>query len=259
MPNYIHPSLFPLHVGLIPEVLARVGHFVPLWEVRHKRHHKNTGTFLKPATMRACLLVSKIWYHTFLPILWHTYICPQMKNVPLEVVRRYSPHFRIFDSFSGHPGPFECNNLVELILPRQMYLPGASEEEPLSLKTERELVRANPGVRSLFWFGPRSQIALDPKDFVGLRVVKNVKLLHWIGSGGRLARTLKMLAGSMVSLELAWIVGLSAKEFLDPDGSFRASLDVVPTCWSLLSFQTRTSTSIGLRAISESVARRYKP
>ncbi|KAF9151140.1 hypothetical protein BG015_007032 [Linnemannia schmuckeri] len=162
---------------------------------------------LKPSTMRACLLVSKLWYHTFLPILWHTYICPQMKNVPSEVIQRYSRHFRIFDSFSGHPGPFECTN---------MHL--SEEQECLSLKTEKELVRANTGVRMLYWFGPRPQVVLDPGDFGGLRSVRSVQLQHWVGSRGCLARTLKMMAGSMMSLELAWIFGLSAEEFLDPDG-----------------------------------------
>lgn len=96
-----------------------------------------------------------------------------------------------------------------------MHLPG--EQDCLILKTERELVRANPGVRVLYWFGPRPQVVLDPKDFGGLRVVRNVQLQHWVGSGGCLARTLKIMAGSMTSLELAWIFGLSAAEFLDPD------------------------------------------
>ncbi|KAH7060157.1 hypothetical protein BKA57DRAFT_446462, partial [Linnemannia elongata] len=200
----------------IPEILARIGHFVPLWQIHLDRQNsRSMGAVLKPSTMRACLLVSKLWYSTFLSILWHTYMCPQMRDVPSEVIQRYSRHFRIFESFSGHAGPFECTNLVELILPRQMHLPG--EQEYLSLMTERELVRANPGVRVLSWFGPRPQIVFDPRDFDGLRVVRSVHLQHWVGSGGCLARTLKMMAGSMTSLELAWIFGLSADEFLDPD------------------------------------------
>ncbi|KAG0378992.1 hypothetical protein BGX24_002081 [Mortierella sp. AD032] len=218
----------------IPEILARVGHFIPLWVVDEDRHNRNMGTTLKPSTTRACLLVSKLWYQTFLPILWHTYICPQMRHVPLQVIQRHSPHFRIFDSYSGHPGPFFCTNLVELTLRRQVHLPG----EHISLETERDLIRANPNIKSLFWFGPRPQVALDARDFVGLEVVENVHLHHWIGSGGGLARTLKTLARSMVSLELLWIFGLSANDFLDPDdGSDEAiarsmsdqDIDIAPT------------------------------
>ena len=199
----------------IPEILARIGHFVPLWQNYLDHHNSRSTALLKPSTMRACLLVTKLWYHTFLPILWHTYICPQMRNAPPEVIQRYSRHFRIFDSFSGHAGPFECTNLVELILLRQVHLPGG--QECLSLKTERKLVRANPGVRVLNWCGPRPHVMLDPRDFCDLRVVRSVQLQDWVGSGGCLARTLKMMAGSMTSLELTWISGLSADEFLDPD------------------------------------------
>ncbi|KAF9909542.1 hypothetical protein EC991_008367 [Linnemannia zychae] len=136
-------------------------------------------------------------------------------HVPLQVIQRHSPHFRIFDSYSGHPGPFFCTNLVELTLRRQVHLPG----EHINLETERDLIQANPNIKSLLWFGPRPQIALDAQDLVGLEVVEHVQLHHWIGSNGCLARALKTLARSMVSLELLWIYGLAADDFLDPDGS----------------------------------------
>ncbi|KAF9118306.1 hypothetical protein BGW39_001297 [Mortierella sp. 14UC] len=138
-----------------------------------------------------------------------------MRHVPLRVIQRHSPHFRIFDSYSGHPGPFFCTKLVELTLRRQIHLPG----EHISLETERDLIRANPNIKSLLWFGPRPPIALDVRDLIGLETVEHVQLHHWIGSNGCLARALKTLARSVVSLELLWIFGLTADDFLDPYGS----------------------------------------
>ncbi|KAH7050588.1 hypothetical protein BKA57DRAFT_459094 [Linnemannia elongata] len=121
----------------IPEILAVIGSFLPLWvgptpkpTCKRKRNPKRNpkrppdinDLVFKPKTILTCLLVSKLWYKTLLPVLWYSYRSGFMDEVPDAVIRRNSPHFRILSILQWSQWSyrcfnfacFECTKLVEL-------------------------------------------------------------------------------------------------------------------------------------------------
>ncbi|KAG9072985.1 hypothetical protein KI688_000766 [Linnemannia hyalina] len=152
----------------------------------------------KPKTVLSCLLVSKLWHQTLLPVLWHTYTCECMRRASREVLDRNSTYLRILDAHSELPSPIHCTNLAELSI-----LQGV-----LDMSAQRQLVRTNSGLKVLRWHGPYRKVPLNPQDFVHLKRIQSLVISHWIGGNGELTRTLKAVAGSLVKLYLGWIEGM---------------------------------------------------
>ncbi|KAF9548675.1 hypothetical protein EC957_005914 [Mortierella hygrophila] len=187
------------HALELPEILVRVGYFLPLWIFQVVPESGVPRITFKPKTVLSCLLVSKLWHQTLLPVLWHTYTYECMKSASREVLDRNIPHLRILDAHSDLPSPFHCTNLTELSI-----LQGA-----LDMSAQRQLVRTNSGLKALRWHGPYRKVPLNPQDFVHLNRIQSLVISHWIGGNGELARTLKAVAGSLVNLYLGWIEGMA--------------------------------------------------
>ncbi|KAG0345203.1 hypothetical protein BG004_003884 [Podila humilis] len=78
----------------VPEILAIIGHFVPLWE--------RGGTIsyfwhFKPQHLLSCTSVCKSWRLAMWPILWHIYDRHQMDHLPRVVLSKNSNYFRFLD------------------------------------------------------------------------------------------------------------------------------------------------------------------
>lgn len=131
-----------------------------------------------------------------------------MKRASQEVIIRNVPFLRVLDVHSDLPSPLHCTHLVELDI-----LQGV-----LDMDAQRQLVRANPGLKTLRWNGPYKKIPLDLEDFVHLKRIRSLNISQWIGGEGALAGVLKAVAGSLVRLDLGWIQGM-AKSDLDAAAS----------------------------------------
>ncbi|KAG0199893.1 hypothetical protein BGX33_011325 [Mortierella sp. NVP41] len=180
------PTTNPLE---LPEVLFRVGYFLLLWVCRTDPFRGNLLTLFDPTTFRSCLLVSKLWYQTLLPILWCAYYSYNMTNIPSSVISKNSPHFRIFSSACDHLGPH------------------------MTLAEQRRLVMANKDLRDLYWYGPNKIELLEPEDFVRLRSLAVLTILHWDGSGGRVGTILRAVAGTLRELNMHIVNGIQFSDY----------------------------------------------
>ncbi|KAF9087196.1 hypothetical protein BGX29_000963 [Mortierella sp. GBA35] len=186
------PTTNPLE---LPEVLFRVGYFLLLWVCRTDPLRGNLLTLFDPTTFRSCLLVSKLWYQTLLPILWCAYYSYNMTNIPSSVISKNSPHFRIFSSACDHLGP---------------------KGSHMTLAEQRRLVMANKDLRDLYWYGPNKIELLEPEDFVRLRSLAVLTILHWDGSGGRVSTILRAVAGTLRELNMHIVNGIQFSDVSAP-------------------------------------------
>lgn len=132
----------------LPEIITRVGHFLPLWGQERATRTGRLKLIFLPKTYLTCLLVSKLWHDTLLPLLWSCYDAEAMEKVPLITLTRNCTYFRTFCqhrwytsliTFGGgtHGG---CTRLLNLTMN-----PDTIEE----LNESRRLVWGNRGLRFL--------------------------------------------------------------------------------------------------------------
>lgn len=227
----------PSHPLDIPEILTRIGLFLPLWVDSKNNISSPTSerrTHFKPHTFLTCASVSKTWRQAFLPILWHRYDCILMKSVPQETVAINSPHFRVLQIFNNDATAFQCVDLVDLTIrgaPNQMLLgilaaarsartgagtgtgAGAGaragcEGGMVVLSPQQQLVRSNHYLQSLFWHGPSPLKSLDINDFTGLKYIQTLKLANWQCSPETMIELLSLVVGTLREFKLDRINGL---------------------------------------------------
>ncbi|KAF9095182.1 hypothetical protein BGX29_009141 [Mortierella sp. GBA35] len=171
----------------IPELLARVADFVPLWE--RDPNYAGYPTF-RPKSVLSCFRVSR---------LWHLYDKYYTKRAPHETITRHSHLLQVFRTPDKHVGPFHCRTPTKLHITVSW---SGRPEETLPMEAQRDLVRQNPQLRHLNWSGPESNEPLDPHDFERLTDLKVLRLWYWNGSQGRLADVLQAVTGSLRPLQL---------------------------------------------------------
>ncbi|KAF9547488.1 hypothetical protein EC957_008325 [Mortierella hygrophila] len=215
----------------IPEILAVIGSFLPLWvdptpnpTCNSNRNHNSkrppdiTDLVFKPKTILTCLLVSNLWYKTLLPVLWYSYRSGFMDGVPDAVIRRNSPHFRILSisqwSFRFFDiAWFECTKLVEL----NIYLDeggssGSVEQDANRGKDDRhgetgETSESSTGRRGKRTEEPESRAVVPLPDAKRLlRTNPRLKCLSWTGP-----------TRSTTALDVEDLVGLAGLENLSLD------------------------------------------
>ena len=198
----------------LPEILARVGWFLPYFSVQAvttKWGSLNSIRQFQPDTFHACFLVCKLWYRTFLPILWREYVFEELQRVPTRVIERYSLLFRHFDSHRGCDGPFNCTLLESLVL-RYNVAPKATN---MSMQTQRTLVRMNPGLEFLKWEGleaSKTRARLDGADFELLDNIRDLRLDRWNNYQGSLVKALRAMARTLERLELTEVNGFKESD-----------------------------------------------
>ncbi|KAF8934655.1 hypothetical protein BGZ47_010273 [Haplosporangium gracile] len=219
-------SIHPLE---LPEIITRVGHFLPLWSQERALGTGRLKLVFLPHTFYTCTLVSKCWHDTLVPLLWSYYDAEAMEIVPIPTLTRNSIHFRTFcqhrsygrssPTFFGNNnrdgGGGGCTRLTNATLN-----PDTIEE----LGETRHMVRNNGGLRSLEWHGPTGSTPLSVDDFRGLKKVERLNLSRWKVDGGRLWGILGVLAGSLKVLEIGWLTGADD----DDDGDGQMATIMLP-------------------------------
>jgi hypothetical protein len=124
----------------ISEILAMVGKYVPLWEP--------TGPFgyysaFKPRDMLSCTLVSRHFRTIMLPILWYTFDEGAMAAVPTDIIRKYTPYFRMHFGY-GTWKDYPIDNL-----PLCTQLVRLSTGTILYNDRHAEFIKSNPGLKTL--------------------------------------------------------------------------------------------------------------
>ncbi|KAF8984283.1 hypothetical protein BGZ46_008371 [Entomortierella lignicola] len=108
----------------VPEILKIVGEYIPLWG-----WDMSGRLVFLPKDLIKCLLVSRHFHNTLLPVLWHTYDIMAMRTVPSDLILKYGAHVRILNHFgftvlnrgfhefiSPPQSIFEnCTNLIEYV------------------------------------------------------------------------------------------------------------------------------------------------
>lgn len=190
-------STHPLY---LPEIVERIGHFLPLWTQEFSESEHRRITVFDPKTFHACLLVSKLWHNTLLPVLWADYDAEGMARVPEEVLVRNTHHFRtILLQHTETCKIAGCTRLVQATL----------HPDIGCVRRAQQLVQSNPGLKSLDYDGYTCECPLDPNDFAQLSQLEDLPLLGWIISEpGSLGRALAPLAGSLRKLRLGEFAGI---------------------------------------------------
>ncbi|KAF9137310.1 hypothetical protein BGX30_010366 [Mortierella sp. GBA39] len=232
----------------IPEILIRIGQFLPLWSGEGFRLE------FDPSPLLRCCLVSRAFRQAFLPTLWYLYDGYRMRNIPSTILSRYSPYFRIITSTGTFKGPFQCKNLTEL---NTVY----------GQEWSRALLVSNPNLRRLVWGGPFSrrietleqqqEWQLELKVLMGLENLDEIRMSGFSLGEGIFVKLLRNNASSLSNLAMSTVAGVTSIEGLELPhltelqvtfgcAESPALLDVVRCCprlqrLSLLGSKTRAS------------------
>ncbi|KAG0348103.1 hypothetical protein BG004_006078 [Podila humilis] len=140
----------------IPEIVSRVGFFVPLWICALGNHEK----VFCPADLISCLKVCRLWNTMMTPILWRTYCGHYCTRVSWTQVMANLQHFR----FVNIAFPWEKDlptNLTELIL-----------HDSAVLDSE-QLIRANTRLRHIY-----VDLASDPESNSAFHALESLSELE---------------------------------------------------------------------------------
>ncbi|KAF9085870.1 hypothetical protein BGX23_009325 [Mortierella sp. AD031] len=190
----------------IPEILIRIGQFLPLWSGEGFRLE------FDPCPLLRCCLVSRAFRQAFLPTLWYLYDGYRMRNIPPAILTRYSPYFRIITSTGPFKGPFQCKNLTEL---NTVY----------GQEWSRALLVSNPGLKRLVWGGPFSrrietleqqqEWQQELKVLMGLENLDEIRMSGFSLGEGIFVKLLRNNASSLSNLAMSTVAGVTSIEGLE--------------------------------------------
>ncbi|KAF8948686.1 hypothetical protein BGZ47_003332 [Haplosporangium gracile] len=190
----------------IPEILIRIGQFLPLWSGEGFRLE------FDPSSLLRCCLVSRAFRQAFLPTLWYLYDGYRMRNIPPSILSRYSPYFRIITSTGPFKGPFQCKNLTELTT---VY----------GQEWSRALLVSNPNLKRLVWGGPFSrrietleqqqEWQQELKVLMGLENLDEIRMSGFSLGEGIFVKLLRNNASSLSNLAMSTVAGVTSIEGLE--------------------------------------------
>ncbi|KAF9133167.1 hypothetical protein BGW39_010380 [Mortierella sp. 14UC] len=190
----------------IPEILIRIGQFLPLWSGEGFRLE------FDPCPLLRCCLVSRAFRQALLPTLWYLYDGYRMRNIPPAILSRYSPYFRIITSTGPFKGPFQCKNLTEL---NTVY----------GQEWSRALLVSNPGLKRLVWGGPFSrrietleqqqEWQQELKVLMGLENLDEIRMSGFSLGEGIFVKLLRNNASSLSNLAMSTVAGVTSIEGLE--------------------------------------------
>ncbi|KAK3845664.1 MAG: hypothetical protein J3R72DRAFT_435392 [Linnemannia gamsii] len=163
-----------------------------------------------------------------------------MKNFPSSRIDDISYHIRIFQLCDEAIAPGSTslhlvNRLTQLDIPRQSWNQ-LEIESPFGVRLQKQLVRTNcADLVALSWHGygglNNTNLAyFDVEDFVGFKSLTFLRLEHWFGGEGLLARVLDGVAGTLEVLQLHCISDILPGAFTIDD-----EVDNVTTLFNCLS------------------------
>ncbi|KAG0373171.1 hypothetical protein BGX24_012050 [Mortierella sp. AD032] len=213
----------PTHALDLPEILALVGSFIPIWEIGHPNVRVHTKLHYKPAPLCRCLRVSKFWYQILLPILWYGYWTDNKTMVDLIPSEAIAPHCHLLKTLRMYEYDIPlikpmllrgCTNLVEIDIQINIKRRKSQRsDEPVGLP-EQQLLRSNPLLKTLRWTGDyNSSPILEAEGFVGLKCLETLHLQSWSCEDGQLARTLKVVSATLKRLKIGYMAGVRPEDF----------------------------------------------
>ncbi|KAF9102615.1 hypothetical protein BGX29_004376 [Mortierella sp. GBA35] len=236
-----------IHPLSLPEVIIRVGMFIPLWVM----NPRNPDDFkFKPKDLLAAIRVNRIFHKTLTPLLWTVY-----NEAALEPRGYKDPHVNDFMVSGAHPRGLSIRTLnknchlihyLELVqgeAPAYMYKQPTMlqfknctnlKELKLSMFVDPvwiwQLIRANPNLSLLEWAYPVQYIyercrcynmsrdlrgSCDLEYMRSLRKLKTLRLVGWELRPIYLCQVLNNTSETLEELEL---VGDSYLTDYPPDG-----------------------------------------
>ncbi|KAF9135295.1 hypothetical protein BGW39_003720 [Mortierella sp. 14UC] len=184
----------------IPEILQAVGdRFYLTLDYMDCSWATNTDKII---SLVAFIQVSKLWFRTFHPILWYSYNPTTMRGFSKKALQTNTPHLKIVNIIGELSRQLNCNHLVTLELLRS-YLNRRIHDLPM----ERELVRANRGLKTLVWEGLQSSVylTLQKEDFTELQCLRELTLCRWDSNKMPFIDILRPMANTLTTLNLRHI------------------------------------------------------
>lgn len=130
------------HPLLLPELISRVGQFIPLWQPHLHRQNTLQHAF-HPQDLVACIFVCRAWHQVLTPLLWELYFDrAHYGKIPDAIASRQSTHFRrLHLTETAKPFPLHSTQLRVV----------AFYYCQLPLKDCADLIHANPEIAELDW------------------------------------------------------------------------------------------------------------
>ncbi|KAG0246739.1 hypothetical protein B0O80DRAFT_295238 [Mortierella sp. GBAus27b] len=134
----------------IPEILFRVGLYIPLWVYDRSSTARDQHPQFTPQHLINCILVNRTWHDILLPILWFTFddiaIPSSIRSV--EILIRHGRHLRILEL--NCPSP-DIIAIPARLLPHNLLLLDLATNS--SYDWAKALVLQNTRLQSLRWIG----------------------------------------------------------------------------------------------------------
>lgn len=195
------------HALELPEIITRIGQFLPLWTGQGLSREFN------PRPLLNCALVSKLFRSQLLSTLWYLYDGFRMRSIPSDILAKYSPYFRIITSTGPFKGPFKCRNLIELWT---VY----------GQEWSRDLLVSNPGLKRLVWGGPfhrrietleqQQEWELELKALMGLAHLDEFRTSGFSLGEGIFVKVLRNNANQLMNLQMmSRVAGVTSIEGLE--------------------------------------------
>ncbi|KAI1303909.1 hypothetical protein EDD11_005275 [Mortierella claussenii] len=199
----------------LPEIIARVGHFIPLWV--QKGRHSNSQAVFRPQSLLAACAVNHTFRAVLWPLIWSVFDDHVMKRrcvggtwrgVPSILLSANSSHFRFFKC---------CVAPHDINLGQVAQLQELTVSQNIDHGVARALVLANPRLKLLSWQSQYGQV-MTPYIFEALHGLHQLETLHLDGwklepGAQRLFRVvLKNNSDHLRSLSLILMEGFASAE-----------------------------------------------
>ncbi|KAG0035034.1 hypothetical protein BGZ82_005434 [Podila clonocystis] len=234
----------------IPEVLLQIGRFLPFW--KRAAYHLAQGWVLDPSHWYACILVSRLWYMTLSPLIFHDMDDSSFQRIPLQILLENTRfvqrlHLRLFKPTQELPsssatimaaGMTTANIITEFTQLRELEL-------MQSVAWTSQLIQRNPALEKLSWkggdFHRDDYQRLDYDTLIRLHQLKTLKLDCWtITDAGEFLEILENNQSTLRFLALEFCKGaisVTAKSAMSTLSSSLGSLESLspPPTFSSLS------------------------
>ncbi|KAF9373462.1 hypothetical protein CPC16_001847 [Podila verticillata] len=253
----------------IPEVLLQIGRFLPFW--KRAAYHLAQGWVLDPSHWLACILVSRLWYATLSPLIFHDMDDSSFQRIPIHILldntlfvqrlhlRLFKPMHDLPSSSSSSSSSAATTSQVANGLTTTNITTQFTQLRELELMQSEawtsELIQQNPCLEKLSWkggdFHRDDYSKLDYATLVRLHQLRALKLDCWtISDAGQFLEILENNQSTLRFLALGFCKGgisLAAKsamstitsslrslELRSPPPSYKSFTDVSPPMLQLI-------------------------
>ncbi|KAF9922252.1 hypothetical protein BGZ65_009741, partial [Modicella reniformis] len=162
---YSPPTTRPLSPLAIPEIVARIGYYILLWQA----YFSDYPSRFTPKDLVRCTLVCSTWNSVLKPLVWQFYD-DRMMRIPDDIVSMNAPLIKVFHGHHMHFGmKYRCKNLLQLSL--TPWFPGAED-----------LIRNNTRLERFQWLARAHYSNIRQSVYDAMAVgMKRLKVLELSG------------------------------------------------------------------------------